>query len=195
MSDVIPLYRRHAARFDAARGRTLMELPYLELAASLVASPARVLDVGCGAGDPIARYFIERGDEVTGVDATPEMLAIARGRWPSARWIEADMRTLALGERFDIAIAWDSFFHLRADEQRAMFAIFAAHAADGGALVFTTGTSAGEAIGDLFGDELYHASLDTAEYAALLDAHGFRVVRHTTNDPACGGHTVWVAQR
>jgi hypothetical protein len=40
----------------------------------------------------------------------------------------ADMRTLALGQQFDALLAWDSFFHLTRDAQRAMFARFAAHA-------------------------------------------------------------------
>ena len=193
-TDIIPLYIRHAGRFDAARGRSLMERPYLELAASLVGAPASVLDIGCGAGDPIAKHFIERGDRVTGIDASPAMLALARSRWPDARWIDADMRTLALGERFDIVLAWDSFFHLTGDHQRRMFEIFAAHANPGAALVFTSGTSEGEAIGELFGDALYHASLSADEYRSRLAASGFNVIRHTVEDPNCGGHTVWVAQ-
>lgn len=53
----------------------------------------------------------------------------------------------------------------------------------------------GEAIGvDLCGDALYHASLDTQEYARLLDLHGYEVVLHRAQDPDCGGHTVWIAR-
>ena len=53
--------------------------------------------------------------------------------------------------------------------------------------------SAGEAIGDLFGYTLYHASLDPDEYRALLADAGFRVLRFTPEDPECGGHSVWLA--
>jgi len=63
----------------------------------------------------------------------------------------------------------------------------------GAALLFTAGPAAGEAIGDLFGDLLYHDSLDPAEYRDLLAANGFEVVRYTPEDPDCGGHTVWLA--
>jgi len=50
------------------------------------------------------------------------------------------------------------------------------------------------AVGSLEVEPLYHASLDGAEYRALLDAHGFNVVAHVTEDPTCGGLTIWLAQ-
>lgn len=172
-----------------------MEVPYLELAAALAPPPGRVLDLGCGSGEPLARYFIERGHAVTGVDLVEEMLRMCRTRFPGMRWLRGDMRALDLGEPFDLVIAWDSFFHLPRADQRTMFATFRRHTAPGGVLLFTSGVTDGEAVGgDLFGDALYHASLDTSEYARLLDAHGYAVVRHRIEDPDCGGHTVWVAQ-
>jgi hypothetical protein len=122
------------------------------------------------------------------------MIAIARKRLPGATWIEGDMRRLDLGRRFDLIVAWDSFFHLTAADQRAMFPVFQAHAAVNGLLLFTSGPAAGEAWGKLYGRDLHHASLDAEEYGELLARHGFDVVRHRVEDPDCGGHTVWLAQ-
>ena len=53
----------------------------------------------------------------------------------------------------------------------------------------------GEAIGDLHGEALYHASLDPAEYRALLAANGFAVIEECMEDSDCGGHSVWLARR
>ena len=39
------------------------------------------------------------------------------------------MRELALGRKFSGILAWDSFFHLRHDDQRRMFPVFRQHAA------------------------------------------------------------------
>ncbi len=47
----------------------------------------------------------------------------------------------------------------------------------------------------LEGDPLYHASLAPGEYRELLDTIGFSVVSYVEDDPECGGHTVWLAQR
>jgi hypothetical protein len=51
----------------------------------------------------------------------------------------------------------------------------------------------GEAIGEYRGEPLYHASLDPSEYERLLASHGFAVEHYISNDPACGGRTVWLA--
>jgi hypothetical protein len=105
------------------------------------------------------------------------------------------MRELSLGRQFDGILAWDSFFHLRPEDQRGMFPVFGQHSARGAALKFTSGPSHGEAMGTYRGEPLYHGSLDPTEYRRLLDANGFDVVKHIVNDPTCGHHTVWVARR
>jgi len=197
MTDVWRFYERFANEWDRDRSNPrqgLMERRYLDDLASRLSPGARILDLGCGTGEPLARYLTAGGFNVTGVDAAPAMIAICRQRFPESTWIEADMRTLALGRRFDAIIAWDSFFHLDHDEQRAMFPIFQRHIAPEGLLLFTSGPGAGEAIGKLYGEDLVHASQDPDEYRYLLAGSGFGVLRHVVEDPNCGGHTVWLAQ-
>ena len=193
-TDVWRLYERHAADYDRDRGRRLMEWAYLTEVIDRLPVGARILDLGCGMGEPIARFFIERGHCVTGIDAAPAMIALCEKRFPGCEWIVADMRGLELGRRFDAIIAWDSFFHLDHDAQRAMFKVFARHAAKAALLLFTSGHNEGVALGELYGEELYHASLDADEYRALIGNWGFSVLRHRTQDPDCGQHTVWLAQ-
>ena len=194
--DLAQVYARRARDFDRVRTRSLMARPYLERAASLAPPPASVLDVGGGGGEPIARWFVEKGYRVTGIDFVEEMLAMCRSRFPAMTWRRMDMRRLDLQEQFGIVIAWDSFFHLSPADQRAMFPRFAQHTAAGGVLMFTSGVTEGEGdSGELCGDRLYHGSLDTGEYAQLLERHGYDVVLHRVEDPACGGHTVWITRR
>jgi hypothetical protein len=116
-------------------------------------------------------------------------------RVAGAEWVAADMRTLALGRRSDGVLPWHSSFHLTPADQRAIFPVFAAHAAPGAALMFTSGPDAGEVLGEWAGEPLYHASLAPAEYEALLAAHHFEPVAHVLNDPACGGATVRLARQ
>lgn len=193
-AQIIPLYERHAAAFDRLRLKNGIERVWLDRLRALAGLGATVLDLGCGSGEPIARYLIAHGHAVTGVDAADAMLVFCRQRFPEQTWIQADMRMLALGRRFGGLVAWDSFFHLPAADQRAMFGIFAAHALPGAALLFTSGPQAGEAIGQFEGETLYHASLDPEEYRALLAGAGFSLVDHIADDPACGGRTVWLAR-
>lgn len=191
---IVGLYRRHAHAFVRDRGRSLFEAPWLDRFRALMPQDASVLDIGCGTGEPLARYLTERGCRVTGIDAAPEMIALCRDRFPAGDWRVADMRALALGHTFDGLLAWDSFFHLDHDDQRRMLPVFRLHAVPRAALMFTSGPAHGEAIGAFEGEPLYHASLDPEEYRALLDAAGFEVVAHRSEDPDCGGHTVWLAR-
>jgi SAM-dependent methyltransferase len=191
---VVEIYRRHAAAFDRSRTRSLFERPWLDRFLGRLPGGA-VLDLGCGGGEPIARYLIERGCRVTGVDASPPLIDLCRARFPDHEWIVGDMRGLKLGRRFDGVLAWNSFFHLTWDDQRAMFGVFAAHAGPGAPLMFTTGPRLGTAIGAFEGEPLHHASLDADEYRELLAAHGFGVVEHALDDEPSGGGTVWLARR
>ncbi|MDF2398722.1 methyltransferase domain-containing protein [Pseudomonas sp. 3MA1] len=195
---IVDLYRRHAQAWDRARRANTQafhsEQAWFERFRQVMGAGRQVLDLGCGGGEPVARYLVERGYAVTGVDSSAALLDQCRQRFPEQQWLHADMRGLALEQDFDGILAWNSLFHLCPEDQRAMFAVFERHAAPGCALLFTSGPAAGEAIGQFQGEALYHASLDPGEYCTLLDTHGFEVVQHVSEDPQCCGFTVWLAR-
>jgi SAM-dependent methyltransferase len=189
-------YQRHALSWDAdRRAAGWNDKCWIDRFVSLLPAGAAVLDLGCGGGKPVAFSMVTHGVHVTGVDSSPTMISLCRERMPDQRWVLADMRSLSLGRRFEGVPAWDSFFHLKHDDQRAMFPIFGAHAASGGILMFNAGLGHGEGVGSYRGDPLYHASLGDAEYRSLLNDAGFALVVHSVNDPAKGGRIVWIARR
>lgn len=190
---VIATYENAARAFARSRDRSLFERRWLDRALAY-ARGRRVLDLGCGPGRPIAAYLADRRCAVTGVDAAPSMVALFRANLPAAHAIEADMRGLDLEATFDVILAWNSLFHLAADDQRAMFATFAAHAHDRTVLLFTSGPDAGEATGMAGGLPVYHASLAPWEYRDLLATHGFEEIAFVPEDPDCMGHSVWLAR-
>lgn len=191
---ILDLYERHACDWDRDRGRDLFEKRWLLDFLRLVPPGGSILDIGCGSAEPIARFFIEQGYAVTGIDSSPSLIEICRRRFPAQHWLVADMRDLSLDEEFIGIIAWNSFFHLSPQNQRRMFRIFRKHSAPNAALLFTSGPVGGEVIGEYRGEPLYHGSLDGAEYREILDRLGFAIVSHAQNDNTCGGHTIWLAQ-
>jgi SAM-dependent methyltransferase len=193
--DIIDLYERHARDFDRDRSRSLQERAWLDRFLGHVRLSGTVLDIGCGMAEPIARYVLEAGFCVVGIDSSRSMIEMCRERFPGAEWLVADMRELGLGRRFDGVLAWDSFFHLPMDDQRGMFPRFSAHARPGAPLMFSSGPSEGEAIGSYCGEPLYHASLNPPEYEQLLTSNGFSVRAYRADDPECREHTVWLATR
>jgi trans-aconitate methyltransferase len=187
-------YERHAYAWDADRraaewndkpwhDRFIVELP----------RAASVLDLGCGSGSP--EYLVSRGFQVTGVDSSPTLISLCRQRMPNQEWLMEDMRSLELSRRFDGLLAWDSFFHLKPDDQRRMFSVFVRHAAPSAVLMFNSGPACGEAIGEYRGEPLYHASLNADEYKSLLRGIGFEVIAHAVEDwQTGGGRTVWLTR-
>jgi trans-aconitate methyltransferase len=192
---IIGLYEENADAWDRMRGAGLMEKPWLDRFAAYLPDGAGILDLGCGSGEPVARYLIEQGFAVTGVDSSPALIALCRERFPAHEWIVADMRRLDLGRRFGGLIAWHSSFHLCADDQRALFPRLAVHLEPGGILMFTSGDAEGVRIGQWQGEPLYHASLDPEEYRAVLAASGFTVLVHQARDAECGEASVWLARK
>ncbi len=192
---IIELYKKHGCAWTALRGEHLYEKSWLDHFLTLLPPSAQILDLGCGSGKPIADYLIQQGHMLTGIDSSEVMIEMAQQNFPTHQWILADMRTVSLSQTFHGILAWDSFFHLKPDDQRQMFRQFAKFAAAGTAFMFSSGPAAGEAIGDLFGDALYHASLSQQEYRSLLTEYGFEVIRMVEQDRQCTGHTVWLARK
>lgn len=188
------VYNKISDWYDEHRSRDLFEKAWLDKAINLLANNSQILDLGCGTGAPIISYFLERNFNVTGVDSSTKLISLAKSRYCKAEFIIADMRHLNLHRKFDMILAWNSFFHLSPDDQRAMFEIFASHLKIGGVLMFTSGPEYGEVWIDNGGEELYHASLSPDEYKALLKQYGFTLVKYKLSDPECHSTTVWLAK-
>ena len=97
--------------------------------------PWRMLDAGCGTG----RHAIElarRGHEVTGVDRSASMLAVAE-RGPGVRYRHGDLRDLELGETFDAALCLFAVlsYQLTDGDVAASFRSLRRHLDAGGVLV------------------------------------------------------------
>ena len=99
-----------------------------------------LLELGCGTGSILAH--LTSFDVLTGLDRSPEMLAVARTKVPTAELIEGDMSSFALGRRFDVVICvFDSINHLLTFAAwESMFAAVADHLNDGGLFIVDVNT-------------------------------------------------------
>lgn len=179
------------------RSYDLFEKPWLDKAISRLKPNAHILDMGCGTGVPIDKYFLEQNFNVTGIDTCETFISEAKQslcEYIQGHFFTHDMRDLNLNQKFDFIIAWNSFFHLTPNDQKHMFPIFKKHLHDGGLLMMTTGPKSGEVYSDNGGGNLYHASLDASEYQNLLKAYGFEIIDFKLMDEHCNDHTVWLAR-
>ena len=95
----------------------------------------RVLDAGCGTGR-VAIELDRRGLHVVGVDVDPEMLATARRKAPHLEWRRADLASLDLAQRFDVAVmAGNVMIFVAPGTEGAVLQRLASHLRPGGRLV------------------------------------------------------------
>ncbi|MBL9058706.1 MAG: class I SAM-dependent methyltransferase [Mangrovicoccus sp.] len=195
LHDAVPAtYEAKAAAWDRARSRALVERDWIARTVAGLAPGAPVLDLGCGSGAPISDHLIDRGFRVTGIDVAPAMLAMARARHPGADWVLADMRHAPLPGGQGAIIGWDSVFHLTGAEQRALLPRLVAALAPGGHLLVTVGATESEAVGQVDGSPVYHASLSPETYERLCRDAGCEPASVTLRD-AQVGRSVLLARR
>jgi SAM-dependent methyltransferase len=105
------------------------------------AAAKTLLELGCGTGAILAGLREEFA--VTGLDRSPEMLAVAAARLPSTPLVQADMTSFALDTRFDVVICvFDTLNHLPLfSEWLALFERAYEHLDDGGLFIFDVNTT------------------------------------------------------
>ncbi|HEV2282269.1 MAG TPA: class I SAM-dependent methyltransferase [bacterium] len=145
------IYRRYAEAYaKTGQGRFSLQLvPWVAAVLERHGGGTRTLaDVACGAGE-FAVAMARRGLAVTGIDQSPEMLALARGAADRSgvriTWLEQDMRELRLPAPVDAATClYDSLNYLvdEGELRQAMGAI-AAGLRPGGLFLFDMNTVRG----------------------------------------------------
>lgn len=114
---------------------------YAECLAELGAGGGRLLDMGCGTGSLSVR-LAERGFDVIGQDASPEMLTVAAEKSSAVMWVCQNMEQTDVGGTVDAVISTlDSVNHLEsADAMLECFRAAAGCLERGGAFVFDVNT-------------------------------------------------------
>ncbi len=75
----------------------------------------KILDLGCGPGI-LSKYLSDLGYDVTGVDFAEQMISIARGIAPDAKFIVSDVASLELDDKFDGIVLAHFLIHFSKDE-------------------------------------------------------------------------------
>jgi len=135
--DMVSFAYRANDDFDEQREAWLTEL------AERIPPRARVLDLGCGCGIPAARWLVDHGFEVSGVDLSAVQIDRARRLVPQASFVCKDMTELDLPARSVDAITclW-AIIHVPLEEQPIMIQAMHRWLRPGGSLLITVGRTA-----------------------------------------------------
>ena len=176
------IYDGFAETYEENRGLFDMTEVFDPLYAGLEVKQGRLLDLGCGAGEPFARLFIDHGWTVTGVDFSERMLEAASRYVPTMQTIHADMREVTFEpNRFEAIIAIYSLFHVPSNDHAALFDKFYQWLCPQGKVLFTyatkeyTGSIEFDGYKEFMDQKLYYSHKSPDKLCADLERTGFNI--------------------
>ena len=76
-----------------------------------VESHKDILDIACGTGTLFPFYFKRDVASVVGIDISPEMVKIAKGKFPETEIICGDAEEYRFNKKFDVIMIYNAFPH------------------------------------------------------------------------------------
>ena len=164
----------------------------LEEFASFLPENARLLDLGCGAGIPTAKFLTEKGIEVTGIDLSEKMLSLARENVPNADFIKMDMNELKFNEEtFDGIISVYALFHIPREKHLAIFKNTFKILKKGGMLMINIGIHESEGTSRFFGVPMFWSNFSPEITLDLAKKAGFSILTEAVLERG-GEYQYWI---
>lgn len=138
---------------------------------------ASVLDIGCGAGVPIARALARRF-RVTGIDISKEMVLRAQRNVPGAIVLHGDVMAMQFEEAsFDGAVCFYALFHLPREEHDELIRRVYRWLVPGGLFLLTvTRFSESGYLEEFFGVMMFWSNWSLDQYRSILAEAGFELL-------------------
>jgi cyclopropane fatty-acyl-phospholipid synthase-like methyltransferase len=139
---------------------------------------ASILDLGCGAGIPVASELVTSGFRVTGVDASRGQIERARRNVAGAHFIKADMASVEFApESFDAVLAFYSLTHLPKSEHASMIERLARWLRPGARFLANFGAAEGEWSEEWLGTTMFFSHHHPEMTKRLVQDAGLRLRR------------------
>lgn len=170
-------YDRIADRYRAWSIAGPTRLAYLDRLDESLTANSDVLELGCGAGEPVA-HRLSRRHRVVGVDLSPEQIARARAAVPDAEFIVGDMTEVAfLPASFDAVASFYAITHVPRTKHAGLVARIASWLRPGGVMLVTMGAAdcPGMVEDDWLGVPMYFSHFDAPTNRAIVERAGLDI--------------------
>jgi len=174
------LYAKERERFN--------NWPEVEAFTLQLPKNARVLDVGCGTGIPIAGKLVQIGFEVVGIDLSEKMVMTSRANVPGATFQQMNMAAIDFpAESFDGLSSCYAIIHTPRERHADIFRSFHKILKPQGVMLVSAASWAWEEIANYLGVEMYWSHYDPSKTESLIIDAGFDI--EFGRDVESGGET------
>jgi cyclopropane fatty-acyl-phospholipid synthase-like methyltransferase len=170
-------YDRIADSYLERFGRSSVRAAKLAEVIGQLPAGASILDLGCGAGIPVAHELVTLGFNVTGVDASSGQIARARRNVSRARFMQADMASVFAPESFDAVLAFYSVTHLPKSEHGVLIGRIAKWLRPGGGFLANFGAAEGDWSEEWLGTTMFFSHHHPEMTKRLVQDAGLRLQR------------------
>lgn len=185
---VHPIYCSHR--------NTLKSGTYLQKVLQVLRPQASILDLGCGAGEPIDDIFLRQGHSVTGLDISEEMIRKARMNCPGGDYRVRDIATLGQNEFLaDAVICMYAMFHLPRGTHGKMLRTINSCLPKGGLLLISMGDKPFEGFTDFYGVQMWWSQWGPTKNRELLASAGFNILIDEIDRSGGESHQVILARK
>jgi len=174
------IYDRFASTYEENRALFDMTGIFDSFFESLNKTNGKLLDLGCGAGEPIPKLFIDNNWKVTGVDFSSKMLNLASKYTPQMERIHSDITKMEFKEnKFDAITAIYSLFHIESSKHENLFKNIYKWLKPNGKALFTyatkeyTGQDEFNGYKEFLGENLFYSHKTPNKLYEMLENIGF----------------------
>jgi 2-polyprenyl-3-methyl-5-hydroxy-6-metoxy-1,4-benzoquinol methylase len=159
-------------------------------------NPKTALDIGCGCGIPVCKYFSEHGLQTVGIDISPRQIERAKTLAPQATYICDDYLSTN-NNQYDIITAFYSIIHIDRTLHKRVFEKLYNQLSDSGIAVVTVGHDEWEGYEDNWlgveGAKMYWSHYSVDKYHEMLSTMNFNVMLDEFIPEGNSGHNnLWI---
>lgn len=144
---------------------------------SLLPKNAKVLDVGCGTGVPVAKNLVDSGFDVIGIDLSESMLKLARKNVPKAKFIKKGVTKLDFEDNsFDGLTAFYSIIHVPREKHSSIFQSFHKLLKPNGIMLVCMGSEEWEGTEEFHGEKMFWSNYSPEKSLQIIKEAGFEII-------------------
>lgn len=160
------------ARTTRSERTITAEYKIIKLFSEMLPHNCNIIDIGCGSGKPITKYFEDEGHNITGVDISPKQVQKAKENLKNSKIIAADMLKYEFPNNyFDAAFCLHSLVHIERIHHKKVLDKIYGSLKPGGLLLISIKTKSFEGVTFLTpGIQMFYSHFDQFESTKHLTA-------------------------